>query len=301
MAGFNALPYRRLDAELYAFLDKPQEPSAGAGLALLLRELRGELANPDPLGHAPPDPRARSEIQSGRTEFMGEVLPVSPDVQRELLSLSDDLGLDERVCLQLWAAVSRKAVQHELELTLGYQRGFLGANLPLAARRLWLVEQSARLKSVTLLLKVLLEPALTPEKHALVAETTRRLVLDGGLAANLMRCIERLIAMSPGGAAAAGGTAVTAAKNVLGWPVAATAAELAAAATGEAPSGEMAALLAQFYDESRTNAAECLFYVFYSYSASAVEARQLAELLRHCSDALAVAAEGALADACAAR
>ncbi len=188
----------------------------------------------------------------------GRKATLSEELVMALTCFSDELTLNETTCLDIWTMVSSKENRDALSDQFGCE---LGHDIPLAARRLFLLDRSCLLVCIRDMIQASLDTHLPEETSMDFVQVLSKLV-KAGLVSNLLKTVREVTQL---------GTNASSASQYGTYQQSLS-----------LPSTTMA-----FLDVERLRAAECVFYMFYRMQATAEEAFALASICQLVSGQLA--------------
>ncbi len=175
-----------------------------------------------------------------------------------LTCFSDELTLNETTCLDIWTMVSSKENRDALSDQFGCE---LGHDIPLAARRLFLLDRSCLLVCVRDMIQATLDTHLPEETSRDFIQVLSKLV-KAGLVSNLLNTVREVTQL---------GTNAQSSSQYGNYQQ-----------SSSLPSTTMA-----FLDVESLRAAECVFYIFYKMQATPEEVLALTSVCQLVSGQLA--------------
>ncbi len=193
------------------------------------------------------------------TYLEGRKATLSEGLVEALKCFSDELNLNETTSLSIWALVSSKENRDALSDQFGCE---LGQDVPLAARRLFLLDRSCLLLCIRDIVQASLDTNLPQETSRDFKKVLNNL-LKSGLVSNLLKTVKEVTQLGTNASSSSqyGGTYQQ---------------------SSSIPSTTMA-----FLDVQRLRAAECCFYMFYRMQVTAEEVLALASTCQLVSGQLA--------------
>lgn len=129
---------------------------------------------------APPDPAKRQTMATGGAlQLRGRPQAVPVATAREVARLSDELNLDEEVCLELWARVTERKARRRLAERLGMSWSSLDGDLQRAAKLLWYLDVESGLGAILEATRGALDARLDWRRRRLLFGHVRRLAESG--------------------------------------------------------------------------------------------------------------------------
>eukprot|EP01084_Bolivina_argentea_P067375 122689_1 len=190
----------------------------------------------------------------------GRKAALSEELVMALTCFSDELNLNETTCLNIWVLVSSKENRDALSDQFGCE---LGHDVPLAARRLFLLDRSCLLVCIREIVQASLDTNLPQETSRDFKHVLNNLV-KSGLVSNLLKTVREVTQL---------GTNASSSSSQYGGTY---------QQSSSIPSTTMA-----FLDVQRLRAAECCFYMFFRMQVTAEEVLALASVCQLVSGQLA--------------
>ncbi|KAI9916645.1 hypothetical protein PsorP6_016885 [Peronosclerospora sorghi] len=133
----------------------------------------------DPLALAPPKAAERAALQANTVSVCGKHVDVSPLIQQEICTLSDEFRASEKTCLEVWLVASDAKQREGVERADQLPPRTIADSVKSAARYFLTSEMEYKLHLLKELLRLRLETGVEKERAQFLVAFTNKLITDG--------------------------------------------------------------------------------------------------------------------------